>query len=87
MKALLHKSNSNIRKSNKKIGFYYITDTTITGMTHYEQIKSLFENNLNLKYIQYREKRKSIEEMKSDLEQILELKKSYSTKTKLIIND
>ncbi|MCX8166864.1 MAG: thiamine phosphate synthase [Candidatus Micrarchaeota archaeon] len=81
--------SENINSLNLKIGFYFITDSTLTKLTHVEQVEILISNELNLKFIQYREKQKSKDQMINDIKLINELLSTVSNykRPRLIVND
>src|SRR2546430_15289697 len=63
---------------------YPITDTTISGLSHRDQVKQLIEGGATL--IQLREKRASPREFFQDAREALSVARSAGVK-KLIIND
>jgi len=67
-----------------KIGYYFITDSVITNVPVIEQVEKIVESCLGVRFIQYREKRKSASEMAKELK---EVKSIMPKDVALIMND
>ena len=72
------------RLKNNKIGYYYLTDSAITNLTAIEQVQTIVDSGIGLRFIQYREKFLPVSMIVQELKDISSI---LSSSTKLIVND
>ena len=67
-----------------KIGYYFITDSSITDLPAVKQVEAVVESELDVKFFQYREKEKSAADM---VKEVRDIRSILPEDAYLIVND
>lgn len=67
-----------------KIGYYFITDSSITDLPAVKQVEAVVESGLGVKFFQYREKEKSAADM---VKEVRDIRSILPEDAYLIVND